>query len=1083
MKKVISVLLAVVMLAGIFSILPAAERAEAVTGIEYINQSPVVCYFETSGYFDTDIYGEEYFKYDGFGYTTGDILRVSFEGIAEPIDYVATFNEEQSRMEFVSGDGDVILLNSIRIETNQETTHYTVGSDNYYNVCYKGFTAPVQVTVVESDLKAVEYIPVKNIEIYENSGGEWKNDDGEEYYDYYTPSFKTGDIIRLTLKGNRVVDYTYGYNEDDEDYFFYDSEGNILEERNELFTTKGANGRWSLGSDNNMYIIYKDVYSAPVTVTIVENPVKDIKFVPAKQATYIEGTHMYYDLWDEAYYYDNPGFETGDVLTVTDKNNNEKAYTYNGEEGNFIAADGDVIEGASVSCYNNQSDTAWTVGSNNAYKVEYMGKSVTLYVTITENPVKSIQFIPAKTTVYFEGTHMNYDWQDDAYYYEEPGFQTGDVLKVTDNKNKTTSYTAEYRDSNGFGFYSADGKFIDYSDIRLKSDQREKAWSVGDNEYTVEYFGKTCTSVVKIVANPVDYIEYTPKTPCVLTEGIDTWYDEWDERTYYNTPSLKVGDVLTVHYNDGRGAVAYTLTNDPDTYETNFVSANGDVIKNDWETIEVSHNQRDKAWTLGSDNFFFVKYSGKQAEVPVTIKENTVNQISFRFNRDITVYATSCKIIKDESGNEHRQYDIPDFKDGDVLVITDKNGDSKDYVYGFDETDGEHYFVNGDEKIHLYDLEVDPYLLGDNWSVGGDNYFSVRYMGVETQVKVNLIDTDVEKITFTKKNPIVLKEQQNGEWRYNYRGVKYFWYDAMLGEVGDVLTVKYLNGQTVSYTVKFDNEQEGAYLEAPNGDRLTQDDVDVYETQYDEAWTVGGENEYYVVFHGITCSVPVSVNHDYTTRVVAPKSNAVGYTLHTCKACDASYKTDYKAPTGKPAGVKCVARTAAAEKISWNKTAGVSGYQVQISNAAGNKWGSAYNAKTATSYTFSKLTAGSNYKFRVRFYITVGGKNYYGAWTTISSPTLPKATKVTSVAAAKKAITPKWGKVAGVTGYQIQYSTSAKFAAAKAKTVKGATKSSLKLTSLKSGARYYVRVRTYKTIGGKNYYSAWSGSKSAVAKR
>ena len=221
--------------------------------------------------------------------------------------------------------------------------------------------------------------------------------------------------------------------------------------------------------------------------------------------------------------------------------------------------------------------------------------------------------------------------------------------------------------------------------------------------------------------------------------------------------------------------------------------------------------------------------------------------------------------------------------------------------------------------------------------------------------------------------------------------------------------------------------------------------------------------------------------HDYTTKVVAPKANAVGYTLHTCN-CGESFKDTYTAPTGKITGLKCAARTAAAEKVTWNKVAGITGYQVQISNAAGNKWAT-YKNVSANSYVFTKLAAGSNYKFRVRFYITANGKNYFSKWSaTLASPTLPKATKVTSATGAKKAFTAKWGKVAGVTGYQVQYSTNAKFTKPAIKTVKGAAKVSLKVSSLKANTKYYVRVRTYKTICGKNYFSTWSGAKAVKTK-
>lgn len=64
------------------------------------------------------------------------------------------------------------------------------------------------------------------------------------------------------------------------------------------------------------------------------------------------------------------------------------------------------------------------------------------------------------------------------------------------------------------------------------------------------------------------------------------------------------------------------------------------------------------------------------------------------------------------------------------------------------------------------------------------------------------------------------------------------------------------------------------------------------------------------------------------------------------------------------------------------------------------------------------------------------------------------------------------------------YSTSKKFAKSKTKTatVKGAAKTSKVIKSLKKGKTYYVKVRTYKNVGGKKYYSAYSKVKSLKTK-
>lgn len=61
------------------------------------------------------------------------------------------------------------------------------------------------------------------------------------------------------------------------------------------------------------------------------------------------------------------------------------------------------------------------------------------------------------------------------------------------------------------------------------------------------------------------------------------------------------------------------------------------------------------------------------------------------------------------------------------------------------------------------------------------------------------------------------------------------------------------------------------------------------------------------------------------------------------------------------------------------------------------------------------------------------------------------------------------------------YSSSKKFSGYK--TVKMTNKTTSKtIKGLKSGKRYYVKVRTYKVSNGKTYYSSWSKVKSAVVK-
>ena len=91
-----------------------------------------------------------------------------------------------------------------------------------------------------------------------------------------------------------------------------------------------------------------------------------------------------------------------------------------------------------------------------------------------------------------------------------------------------------------------------------------------------------------------------------------------------------------------------------------------------------------------------------------------------------------------------------------------------------------------------------------------------------------------------------------------------------------------------------------------------------------------------------------------------------------------------------------------------------------------------------------------------------------------------KLTKASNSKKGKASIT--WYRNPNVSGYQIQYATNKKFS--KAKTVTASTANGSKtISSMKKGSTYYFRVRGYRTVAGKKYYSAWSTSKSVKIKK
>ena len=95
----------------------------------------------------------------------------------------------------------------------------------------------------------------------------------------------------------------------------------------------------------------------------------------------------------------------------------------------------------------------------------------------------------------------------------------------------------------------------------------------------------------------------------------------------------------------------------------------------------------------------------------------------------------------------------------------------------------------------------------------------------------------------------------------------------------------------------------------------------------------------------------------------------------------------------------------------------------------------------------------------------------------------PKSAKFKKVKAAKKAVSVEWKKVSGVKGYQVQVATDKKFKKnKKTVTVKKQKTTKVTIKKLKAKKKYYVRIRTYKTVNGKKVYSSWSKVKTVKTK-
>lgn len=234
----------------------------------------------------------------------------------------------------------------------------------------------------------------------------------------------------------------------------------------------------------------------------------------------------------------------------------------------------------------------------------------------------------------------------------------------------------------------------------------------------------------------------------------------------------------------------------------------------------------------------------------------------------------------------------------------------------------------------------------------------------------------------------------------------------------------------------------------------------------------------------------------------AATCTTAGYTGDTyCKTCNK------KLSTGKSIAAKGHSTTTKTQKATASKDGkitttctrcGTTTKTVKIAKVSKIKY--TYNGKKQTPSVTVKdskgkeLKVNADYKVKLpsgrknvgtyEVKITFKGSKYSGS-KTLSYTINPKSTKLSKVSAKKKGFEAKWKKQSTQTkGYQIQYSTDSKFKSGnKTVTVNKNSTTKKTISKLKAKKKYYVRIRTYKTVGKQKYYSDWSKSVKVTTKK
>ena len=115
--------------------------------------------------------------------------------------------------------------------------------------------------------------------------------------------------------------------------------------------------------------------------------------------------------------------------------------------------------------------------------------------------------------------------------------------------------------------------------------------------------------------------------------------------------------------------------------------------------------------------------------------------------------------------------------------------------------------------------------------------------------------------------------------------------------------------------------------------------------------------------------------------------------------------------------------------------------------------------------------------------VKITGKGKYGGVITKTFKINPAKQEIQKLTAKSKAFFVDWAQKGSATGYEIQYATNSKFTSAKKVTITNNKTDKTTVSKLSANKKYYVRVRSYTTVGGTKYYGAWSAVKNVTTKK
>ena len=325
---------------------------------------------------------------------------------------------------------------------------------------------------------------------------------------------------------------------------------------------------------------------------------------------------------------------------------------------------------------------------------------------------------------------------------------------------------------------------------------------------------------------------------------------------------------------------------------------------------------------------------------------------------------------------------------------------------------------------------------------------------------------------------------------------------------GDSFSIRLTSDSSVTYYgFSFSSIVAVTDVAVNNGDCDYSETVELYhnyaETVVQATCTANGYKKYQCDYCGdeYYLSIP-AIGHNYISSIKNPTCTDKGYTSYKCSRCGDSYNSNYKNALGHntirsitQATLSTNGKIVVSCKRCGKKESETVIYRINTVKLSGTDF--VHDGKAKTPDVIVKDSKGNTLKKGTDYSVSYSNNKAIGAakaritfkgnykGTVIKSFIIrPEPTTLTSLLSpAKNTIVINWKQISNLSGYEVQVSLGKNFK--KNDTVTYTAKKTSKKATLSGMVpknTYYFRIRTFKTVSGKTYYSSWSKSKSVKCK-